>query len=309
MVNLHRIQSALHSKKWRFILSSYESGEFIIDILTHLIPHINPQSWMQRLKFGGVYVNGKLCQENIKVNIPAAIEYFETNFSIDSAALFFPPFTDSWILYQDQYLLACYKPAKLPCLPTRDQKYYNLHSYIEKYLKRKIHMPSRLDTSTEGIVLISINESSHKKLQLLYEQRKIQKNYILKTHILPDWEEITVDSPIGKNPEHPILRKIGGPQAKSALTDFKILNREKGSIVSAKPHTGRTHQIRIHAAHIGIPIQGDNFYEGEPADKLHLVSYSIALNHPLTNEPLYIKATKKHLPDWLISSSIPINFW
>ena len=93
---------------------------------------------------------------------------------------------------------------------------------------------------------------------------------------------------------------MNGEESQEALTKFKQKReyRDK-TLVSASPITGRTHQIRVHAAHLGLPIIGDSFYAGQAHTELHLTSYALTLNHPMTKEEMRFELPKNLAPTWL----------
>ncbi len=104
------------------------------------------------------------------------------------------------------------------------------------------------------------------------------------------------------------MRKVVETDGKEAITQLKVLGTGEHTLssgkkvdvtlIKAKPVTGRTHQIRIHAAHVGFPIIGDSFYGGEESDSLHLVSFCLRFKRPITGEPIDFKLPRNFLPDW-----------
>jgi RluA family pseudouridine synthase len=280
----------------------------LIDFLAATLSHIDSQSWPARIAENGVILNGKPTYVNQELNRkqPQRVEYYEPSlYDFRYPEKFFPNFDPERICYQDDYILIYVKPPKLSCMPSREQQIYNVKCYIEKHLNgttgsADIHLPSRLDMSTTGLVPISINRETHNLLQQIFQKRQIQKTYLLKTDQTPDWQTTNYKSYITKHPLYSVLRINSTDTGKMAETDFTVLQSDPdGTLIRANPITGRTHQIRVHAAALGIPVKGDNFYDGSHDQTLHLICYQLNFIHPVTNEALEIKVPQKLYPYWL----------
>lgn len=312
---LDRLNSALQSIRHEVLVlegrdCALGQPKTVLEHLKIAVPEISPDSWPRRLASGGVHLNGLRVKDDILIDPPAKIEYFEPRSSesvsgsqADPFATI-PRFSPSWIVYEDEDLLACFKPRGLPALPAREQEHLNLRSYLEAYTKAPVHMPSRLDMSTAGLCLISKSLACHAPLQHAFERRSVHKHYLFLTHASPSWEIHELQAPIGYDPLHPVLRKVDGDRAKSATTTFRVILRperdsDPGTLLQATPLTGRTHQIRVHSAHLGLPIRGDNFYEGATDSQLHLLSFAVSLPHPIHGAPLNLALPKTLWPSWL----------
>jgi len=310
MTDLSRLEDALHSKLWSWSYrKSAQCPACLLEVLTKQLAHIDPKSWQQRFSWGGIYVNGRAVSDNVPLSAPCKVEYYEPKFNIDARDDFFPAFRECPVLYRDEDILIIYKPARLPSLPGRDQTCFSLKTYLESYLKQKVHLPSRLDTSTCGVMAVSISRRMHSRLQKIFERRLVEKYYLFCASKQVEWASITVDSPIGRDSTHPVLRKVS-PHGKKAVTVLTRLHttqhadflgaRIPASLIEAKPLTGRTHQIRVHAASIGAAIVGDNFYNGLPAQSLHLVSWRISLRHPYQHRMLDVRLPDSLMPGWAL---------
>ena len=287
MNRLERLKKSLSSVHHSF--TYYDRGESIHSLLRINLPGIVTHT-------EGIYVNGRQIKFDFSPISPVKIEYFEKkepDFDVEISA--------NHIIYQDQFILIIYKPKGLSTLPTRERKTINLKHKVESLLGYPVHLPSRLDTSTEGLVVLSKNEESHNALQSLFVERRITKKYLFETASKIPWSEKSVLLPIVKDLTHPILRTVSSLGTKPARTDFTKLEIGDRHFVLARPLTGRTHQIRVHAMASGIPIIGDNFYEGKFCnDGLRLISYSVSFAHPITNEKLTIFAPRNFWPAWAI---------
>lgn len=308
-LDIAQLEASFISKYW---LAKYytqdECPSSLIAALEKELPHIERGEWPSRLSWGGVYLNGLAQFSDLQLLAPCKVEYYEPKFKIDQAANFFPEFKKEYILHEDQDLLICYKPAGLPCHPAKEQIHFNLRSYIERHLGQKVHMPSRLDMSTQGLVLISKSERMHGKCQKLFSERRIHKTYLLNVAKNLPWQTTKVDAAIGHDHRHAVLRKVVSEGGQQAQTDFKVIgSNSSGPILMAHPITGRTHQIRVHIAHLGAPIIGDKFYCGTEDPELRLVSYSLSFLHPYLGRTLEVKLPRELLPDWLLNADTKLD--
>ena len=306
MVDLDRIAQAMGSKYWAFTYwTPQDCPPTLMGALTASLPHLSPESWPARLEFGGIYINGQAVKQDTPLSSPCKIEYYEPKFPIENASDYFPPFSGEQVLYQDSDALVVYKPNRIPSMAARDQAAFNLKAQVEEYLGETIHMPSRLDMSTQGLVLISRSSRMNRYLQGAFERKEVQKFYMFESAGQVDWTTLVVDKPIGRTPHHPVLRTTvssGGKKATTVMTklgEAKTENQSPTSVFLAQPLTGRTHQIRVHAQSEGISVVGDNFYDGEPADSLHLVSYRIRIWQPFTASVLDISLPERFRPSWI----------
>lgn len=326
--DLLRIKQSFITQRWDFYIpSNPELPQKLSKLLEILLPHLtleeeNTKSWQDRINWGGVFINGKdvLCDREL--NFPCRIEYYEPKFNTEDPHSIFPRFNESRIVHKDDSLLVYSKPSGLPCVPAREQKVYNLRYYLETLLSKPIHMPSRLDVSTYGLVPVSLNKDTHHALQLVYQHRKVKKIYLFRCMGKPSWQNITINKNIAPHPSHPVLRTWSDTEGKTATTKLELVYYDKNSnssLIKAMPITGRTHQIRVHALFAGVPIIGDNFYgnyESIPIpnkkviksdgytripneEPLNLICYSLKFPHPKTEKNFEIKVPIDLLPNFI----------
>lgn len=290
VVNLERIQNTFTSKRYFFQkLDNFPIS--IKDYFISVLPEIFPDSWDKRFYLGGVFVNGNpILNSSEIIDFPANIEYYEPKFDIDKIEDFFPKFDKNNIVYEENGIVIYYKPRKLPTIPSKEQRFFNLRSYLEKYYGTSVHIPSRLDTSTQGLVIGSYREDTNEFVQKLFEYKRIQKFYMLEVDGIVPWNEYDCNFCIDKSKDHPVLR-VSSYEGKQARTVFLVIKRDKeknSTILLAKPITGRTHQIRVHISSLGFSIIGDNFYNGKTASVLHLVCFKLKFKDKNDDEKIII---------------------
>ena len=204
------------------------------------------------------------------------------------------------ILYEDASLLAVDKPAGMLIHPSRNRLTGTLANLVQGHyaaqgMTAAFHPLTRLDRDTFGIVLIAKSAYVH---ALLQEQRP-QKLYYARTFGGPGAEAGIIDAPIARKPLPSLLREVR-PDGKPSLTRYRVLERrEESCLLELEPVTGRTHQLRLHCAHMGFPILGDPQY-GSAASVAYsqglglttqlLCAKSLEFTHPITGETLHLES-------------------
>ena len=197
------------------------------------------------------------------------------------------------ILYEDEYMIAVDKPAGLIVHPTFHRQTGTLANFLLGYYRRTgqacgVHILTRLDRDTMGVVIFAKHAFFHWLLMEELAAGRIRKTYLARTLGGPAEEAGEIDLPIGRCPAPSLLRRVD-PAGKPAMTRFRVLERGPVCLLELEPVTGRTHQLRVHCAHLGFPILGDPQYGGGAGGQ-QLAAARILLTHPMTGEPLTLRS-------------------
>jgi tRNA pseudouridine32 synthase/23S rRNA pseudouridine746 synthase len=190
-------------------------------------------------------------------------------------------FWDDKVLYIDGEAIVIDKPAGLAVHPgarTRESLEDYLHHL--RFGFRRLPQPvHRLDRDTSGCLLLARNPKAHKAYQRAFEDKKVEKSYVAVLDGVPGAESGTIDMALGKvSTAAEGWRMVEDPNGKHAVTHWRVVTvRDGRALVQFTPETGRTHQIRVHAASgIGVPIAGDPVYgKGKGPMLLHALSLKV----------------------------------
>ncbi len=185
-------------------------------------------------------------------------------------------------VFEDEWLIAIEKPSGLLTVPGRDL--WNQDSLQKRLsnLAGPVYPIHRLDLETSGLVLFAKNPSAQAAFQELFRTRAIKKLYRADLVRCPKERAGTIDLPLDRDPDRPGRYRVHG-QGKSARTDYRVLSEESAR-VEFQPHTGRSHQLRIHAATgLKSPILGDRLYgEEASSQRLRLHAWHLSFEHPFS---------------------------
>ena len=180
----------------------------------------------------------------------------------------------------------------------------------------KLWIVHRLDRETSGVVALARNEQTHEALNSQFENRQVTKVYHALVNGNPVWNERSISAPLRVDADRHHRTLIDMDEGKPAETSFKVLERfgrstRRYTLVEARPLTGRTHQIRVHLAALGVPVAVDTLYgtqtpillsdikrsyrgdveEERPLlNRLGLHAYQLTLQHPLTGQSMTFEA-------------------
>jgi tRNA pseudouridine32 synthase/23S rRNA pseudouridine746 synthase len=205
-----------------------------------------------------------------------------------------PPTEPLSILYEDAAIIVIDKPAGLLTVPGKlENRQDCLVSRLQaaRWDALTVH---RLDCDTSGVIIFARTKQAQGFLGQEFEQRRAQKTYIarLKGRLTPD--SGTVDLPLGSDWEYRPRQKVDHAQGRPAVTDWQVIDRtDSETRVRLTPHTGRSHQLRVHMLALGHPILGDQIYAPETLaqhKRLMLHAETLSLHHPVTKERVTFSA-------------------
>lgn len=198
------------------------------------------------------------------------------------------------ILYEDEYLCAVNKPAGMLSVPGKEQA-PSIQQWAEEHLNegempRVVH---RLDMATSGLLLIAKRPDIYRQLQEQFATRQVSKRYVAILESIPQQESGEIALPLAPDLLNRPYQVVDEASGKPALTQYTVLEHLEGGRcrVAFHPHTGRTHQLRVHAAHakgLHCPIVGDTLY-GHPADRLYLHAERLDFTHPVTGQRITLQ--------------------
>jgi 23S rRNA pseudouridine1911/1915/1917 synthase len=247
---------------------------------------INRLKWQEK-----IFVNGKPQHNDFSVKtgdvITAILDEEEPNYP--------PQEGEVSILYEDEHLLAVDKPAGMLIHPSHSKNDGTLANFVLGYYRKTgqkcaFHPVTRLDRDTFGIVLLTKNSHIH----ALMQQTELQKTYHALVFGGPAEDAGIIDAPIARKPLPSLLREVRA-DGKKCVTEFSVLERLGGyTKLALRPVTGRTHQLRVHCAHMGYPILGDPQYGHGTADfgLTHqlLCAKKLEFDHPVTGAHMVLES-------------------
>jgi 23S rRNA pseudouridine1911/1915/1917 synthase len=207
-----------------------------------------------------------------------------------------PEELDLRIAYEDAHLLVVDKPAGVVVHPSAG---HGRGTLVHGLLAREIAgggeaerpgIVHRLDRDTSGLLVVARSDEAHRRLQRLIRKRSLEREYLALVRGRPRSRAGRIEAPIGRDRSDPTRISLDTNMPRDAVTNFEIVELlGANALVRVRLETGRTHQIRVHLAAIGLPVSGDPVY-GVPGDlgleRQFLHSARLAFPHPFSGEPV-----------------------
>lgn len=286
--NNHITTYALPFKGKEVYLFAVKSEKKRLDILlAERFAELSRSTWQKYIKAGYISVNGEVHTspkydttdaDSIAVNLPEASDYTENTLPI---------------LYIDDDIIVINKPVGVL---THSKGALNDEFTVADFFRRystynldsnRPGIVHRLDRDTSGVMVGARHETAAKILQKQFADRKTKKTYLAILSKLPKLSKAMIDLPIGRNPNAPSTFRVDS-KGKTAVTTYEIIAENNDTpLVKLVPQTGRTHQLRVHMAHLGTPILGDRVY-GKKADRLYLHAYSLEITTPNSQRMTFV---------------------
>ena len=211
------------------------------------------------------------------------------------------------IVWEDDAMVVVDKPSGMLSVPGKIGEYSVATWAQDKWPGAMV--VHRLDMQTSGILLVAKTEETYHQLQAQFEARSVKKKYLAIVEGVPEKEHGVIDLPLSSDPLNRPLQIVDYEHGKRAITEYRVLPSVTGgrffcytadvtkepspcyTLLALWPHTGRTHQLRVHCAHqegLGCPIVGDELY-GRKADRLYLQAQAIAFDHPVTGKRMHFE--------------------
>jgi tRNA pseudouridine32 synthase/23S rRNA pseudouridine746 synthase len=193
------------------------------------------------------------------------------------------------VVYEDEVLAVLFKPAGMLSVPGKTDD-YSVATWVQAQWSDAL-LAHRLDMLTSGIILAAKTMEAYQHLQLQFAGRTVKKKYLAIVAGTPAKEHGIIDLPLASDPMNRPFQVVDHEKGKRAITEYRVLQAGRHSLLALYPHTGRTHQLRMHCAHpegLGCPIVGDELYGGK-ADRLYLQAQAITFVHPSTEKRMHFE--------------------
>jgi 23S rRNA pseudouridine1911/1915/1917 synthase len=203
------------------------------------------------------------------------------------------------VVHEDEDVLVLDKPPFVLVHPTAAHHRRTLahgiaHHFLAQGLHAKVRPVHRLDRDTSGLLLVAKTPVAHARLDVQLREGTLRREYLALVQGVVEQDGGVVDAPIGRHKQDPKLRAVRPQAGEPACTRFQVVERyPAASLVRLELETGRTHQIRVHLAHLGHPVFGDAQYGGPATPLLKrqaLHASRLVFAHPSTGEPLALEA-------------------
>ncbi len=274
------------SIQYKLAVKQKYEGLTVLDFYNQAIPSVAREIWLEKILSGNLTVNSKSITPETIVKAGWITEHSSEPKTEPKVS------NNIKLIHEDEHILVINKPAPLPMHASGRFVKNTLISFLNlAFTKQKFKLIHRIDANTTGVIVIGKSDLATQKLNTQFKNQTVKKEYIALVEGVINEDTFSIDKSIGIEQDISGSRK-SNTMGKAAFTEFKVIKRyQDKSLLSIKPHSGRTNQIRIHLADIGHPIVGDYGYKDEayfknnpltyPDDCLFLHAHRITIEHPI----------------------------
>ncbi len=294
-------------------IDASQSGQRLDSILALVLPQFSRSHLQRAIDGGHVTVDGGPARaaQRLRVGQHVCVQSVP-----DSESGPRPEPMPLKIVFEDAHLLVVDKPPGMVVHPAKGHWSGTLVSGLAHHCQSLSSLGGptrpgivhRLDRDTSGVLIVAKTDASHAALARQFQQRQIVKTYLAIVRGMPDRDCDRIDLPIGVHPYHRerMAIRANHPTSRPAITDYQVDERLMGyARLRVQPHTGRTHQIRLHLAHLGCPVVADRLYGGHAVllrrdlgeegnevliDRQALHAQGLQLRHPVSGECICFEA-------------------
>jgi 23S rRNA pseudouridine1911/1915/1917 synthase len=310
------------SNSFRFTVTPEQAGRRLDVFLASALPSYSRATVRRAIDAQLVRVDGAIAKPSLRLKPLSEVYVSRIDVPREGPA---PQAIPLSILYEDDAIVVVDKPAGMIVHPAKGHWEGTLASALAHHFGElserggptRPGIVHRLDRDTSGAIVVAKNDQAHDALAAQFKARTVSKEYLAIVVGAPDRDQDVIDEPIGAHPtqrEKKAIRRHD-ENARPAVTHYQVIERFRGfALVCARPKTGRTHQIRLHLAHIGHPVLCDRLYGGRAQlTELELIprgqlthdapdmervllsrqalhAHRLAFNHPTTGERLQFEA-------------------
>lgn len=256
---------------WEMVVDESQHGKRLDAVLAKSLSNHSRTHLRRAIDAGHVNVDGEKHKPSLKVSEGMVIRVEQLAAAPEGPE---PEEIPLDILYEDDDLAVVNKPPNMVVHPAKGHWAGTLASALAFHFGKQLsqtggsHRPGivhRLDRDTSGVIVVAKHDQAHQHLSAQFQNRTVEKTYLALVQGIPDRDGDRIDQPIGPHPK--IREKMAirpdHPDARQALTLYEVVDRyQRFALIRCKPKTGRTHQIRVHLAHIGNAVLCDKQYGG-----------------------------------------------
>ena len=280
-----------------YIVTELQANMRLDKILVSFMPDKSRSYIAKIIDEGNCFVNGNIAKASLKLKAGDTIEIdVPENKPLEVKAEDIP--LD--IVYEDNDILIINKQQGIVVHPSNGHWEHTLVNAILHHCNdlsgiNGVIRPGivhRIDKDTSGLICVAKNDKAHNFLAEQLKDHTMARDYIALVRGVIQENSGTIDMPIGRDKNNRQKMAVSKENSKNAITHFKVLKRfSNNTLIECKLVTGRTHQIRVHMAHIGYPVEGDPLYGSRTYDKLYsggqlLTAYKLRLIHPTSKKEM-----------------------